>query len=156
MPQMIDSSDDKSCQRLLFWKPCKEIHPQPTLDSDGLAVDGYDLASAPTMLGYAKWYRELKREKKKSKQRKRQLKDFLAQESKGFKQRYAEYLKSDKWQYFRNNIIAQRHSMCERCGQRSAHLNVHHLSYVRIGNELPSDVKVYCLACHKLMHPGWQ
>jgi hypothetical protein len=108
--------------------------------------DIYDVMKATTFYGPAM---------KKVALRRKALKRFLAAESKSLGQTYRDYLKSDKWKYFRDAIIIERGSMCERCGKSSCYLNVHHLSYVRLGNELPEDVKVYCLPCHKAMHPGW-
>ncbi len=39
---------------------------------------------------------------------------------------------------------------CARCGRikSAANLQVHHLTYERLGNELPSDLQVLCHACH--------
>lgn len=85
------------------------------------------------------------------------LREFLAGETKkGIAETYKKYIDSPQWKFFRDSIIRQRGTMCERCGKDRPPLNVHHISYVRLGNELPEDVKVYCLPCHRMIHPGWE
>lgn len=65
---------------------------------------------------------------------------------------YAEYLKSEHWRVFRAGIIAERGNRCEDCGCNSRRVQVHHLTYLRVGAELPSDVKVLCARCHRHRH----
>lgn len=97
------------------------------------------------------------KEEKKDKRRRRELKKFLKEEKKSRRVVYSDHMTSDKWRFFRDQVISERGGMCERCGKRGhAPMNVHHLTYARLGQELPDDVKVYCLPCHKLMHPGWE
>jgi len=38
------------------------------------------------------------------------------------------------------------------CGCGGKGLEVHHLSYRRLGNELLSDLIVLCVGCHKKQH----
>lgn len=33
-------------------------------------------------------------------------------------------------------------------------LQVHHLTYIRLGNEDLSDLQVLCLGCHRRRHPN--
>ncbi len=127
-------------------KVIKQRHKSAIVSRVGVDFDEYDKTPSKAFVG---------RYLRVAGIRKSKLKKFLAEESKSLGQTYKAYLKSDKWDFFRRKIIAERGAMCERCGELSPHLNVHHLTYVRLGNELPDDVKVYCLPCHKLMHPGW-
>ena len=64
---------------------------------------------------------------------------------------YAAYLESDHWKIVRRQALQRALYACERCGQ-SKHLNVHHLTYVRLGAEEPDDLEVLCRGCHKAEH----
>jgi 5-methylcytosine-specific restriction endonuclease McrA len=35
------------------------------------------------------------------------------------------------------------------CGTTNVSLQVHHITYARLGNELPSDLLVVCFDCHR-------
>lgn len=63
---------------------------------------------------------------------------------------YAEYLRSPHWRAFSASV---RKRSCERagCGARTK-LEVHHVTYVRLGAELPTDVRTLCKRCHTLIH----
>lgn len=64
---------------------------------------------------------------------------------------YEEYLESDHWKKFRAKIRRRAGGYCERCkvGKRA---DIHHLSYERLGHELPSDVVAVCSECHEWLH----
>ena len=64
---------------------------------------------------------------------------------------YAAYLYSPEWQRKRTRILQQRGAKCEVCGIKHR-LQVHHLTYARIFNELDTDLKVLCWACHEREH----
>ena len=54
--------------------------------------------------------------------------------------------------------ISGRHA-CEECGKASARgwvLQVHHLTYAHLGNEIEhlDDLKLLCVPCHSFEHPG--
>lgn len=69
--------------------------------------------------------------------------------------KYQTYLRSPKWAAFRTGIIRERGAICERCRKGCANeAHLHHLTYIRLGNELPRDVQVLCRACHQAAHPG--
>jgi 5-methylcytosine-specific restriction endonuclease McrA len=66
---------------------------------------------------------------------------------------YDTYMNSPQWAQKRNMVIQRCGGVCEDCGTaRVAH--VHHLTYVRFGNELPSDLKGLCIDCHQAAHPN--
>jgi len=65
--------------------------------------------------------------------------------------KYQSYLQSDDWQRKRTRVLQQRGAKCEVCGIKHR-LQVHHLTYDRLGNELLSDLKVLCWACHEREH----
>ncbi len=65
---------------------------------------------------------------------------------------YREYLTSEHWVQFRAKIISIRGLRCERCKTFAGPFEVHHLTYVRIGKELETDVQVLCRDCHAAHH----
>lgn len=63
---------------------------------------------------------------------------------------YLSYINSGKWRN-KSKRIRKKRGACEHCG--SIHrLQVHHLTYERLGNELPSDLLVLCRDCHLVIH----
>ena len=61
------------------------------------------------------------------------------------------YLKSDYWKSLRLKTIAARDFKCEICGSESS-LEIHHISYDHLGNELDSDLMCLCRNCHQIVH----
>jgi len=87
------------------------------------------------------------------------------------KDEYQAYLRSPQWQGTRKRALWRAQNRCQSpiCrydyvraftdGDISEHLwkgeyrlDVHHLSYERLGNELPDDLMVLCRDCHDLIH----
>lgn len=66
---------------------------------------------------------------------------------------YRDYLKSDHWDAVKFRVFSARGWKCQDCGS-GKRLEVHHLSYSRIGHEADSDLQVLCFQCHKAKHPG--
>ena len=66
--------------------------------------------------------------------------------------RYNAHLRSEKWNEIRRKILLRCNFMCEGCGAQEA-ARVHHLSYVRLGDEMLFDLVGLCLACHQKVHP---
>jgi 5-methylcytosine-specific restriction endonuclease McrA len=52
--------------------------------------------------------------------------------------------KKRKW------ILEKQNFKCERCGDKA--VQVHHLTYERVGYELPGDLMAVCLSCHGKEH----
>jgi hypothetical protein len=73
------------------------------------------------------------------------------------KEQYELVVKTDCW-HLRRGIYLRNLTWCEICGRpmQKYELEVHHLSYDRIGNELDSDLAAACRPCHALLHglPG--
>lgn len=63
---------------------------------------------------------------------------------------YTDYLQSEHWQDTRERKLSEV-SCCEKCG-KSKGLEVHHLTYERVGNEQMSDLRVLCATCHRRSH----
>lgn len=64
---------------------------------------------------------------------------------------YGEYLQSDEWKATRTKIRRRARGWCERCHVRRR-VDVHHLSYERLGHERPSDLIAVCGWCHQFLH----
>ena len=74
---------------------------------------------------------------------------------KTFNWKYADYIKSAKWESIKGLWIWRRDYKCERCGQKQTKeksLHVHHLNYDRLGFEQEGDVAVLCHDCHYREH----
>lgn len=66
-------------------------------------------------------------------------------------EQYATYLQSAGWRRRRDEALKAAGWTCQRCGARKG-LQVHHLTYERIGAELPEDLQVLCRSCHEGEH----
>jgi hypothetical protein len=64
---------------------------------------------------------------------------------------YAWYLGSAFWRERRDFILHRAGHTCEKCGKRRA-TEVHHLTYLRVFQELPSDLVALCKPCHTEIH----
>jgi hypothetical protein len=67
------------------------------------------------------------------------------------KQRYDEYLRSPEWKERRDRIVKRDRGQCQSCTSKSQ-LQVHHMTYERIGNEHDDDLVTVCHACHQRIH----
>jgi 5-methylcytosine-specific restriction endonuclease McrA len=69
---------------------------------------------------------------------------------------YGKYLKIDCWQLRRSAYLRQRGKQCELCGAQEEFIRgtvqVHHLTYARLGSETDLDLIAVCDACHRAMH----
>ncbi len=75
------------------------------------------------------------------------------------KDEYHRYLQTQIWAGKREQALERTSHTCELCGfVASEHgytpiiLNVHHLTYDRLGYEEPKDLQVLCRPCHKKQH----
>ena len=68
---------------------------------------------------------------------------------------YRRYLNSQAWAARRAEILARADGECEECGATllPGEAEVHHLSYERVGRELPEDLVALCPGCHRRAHP---
>jgi hypothetical protein len=74
---------------------------------------------------------------------------------------YEGYLESEHWRSFRRLVFeAQRvrlglnRNVCESCSSSKDEINLqlHHLTYERMGNGRIEDVRVICRECHQKVH----
>jgi hypothetical protein len=66
---------------------------------------------------------------------------------------YQAYLKSEYWKQRRYATLERANFRCELCSETD-NLNVHHLTYERLGNESPDDLMVICGGHHWIEHSG--
>lgn len=64
---------------------------------------------------------------------------------------YQWYLGSAFWRERREWIMKRAEGICEKCKKRRA-TEVHHLNYLRVFNELPTDLVALCRQCHSEIH----
>jgi len=73
---------------------------------------------------------------------------------------YAAYLRSYHGRRLRKQAVERARYCCMRCGRTDPHrdrkpgtrLQVHHLTYARLGEEHFEDLLVLCNDCHRLQH----
>lgn len=66
------------------------------------------------------------------------------------KMEYQGYLASREWALKREAVRKRSGSKCERCKKNEMDA-VHHLTYIRIGNELLTDLQAICDPCHEFL-----
>ena len=64
---------------------------------------------------------------------------------------YREYIKSRAWAAKRKEALAYHGRKCAICGS-DRNLEVHHLTYKRLGREKMKDLQVTCKDCHRIHH----
>lgn len=64
---------------------------------------------------------------------------------------YNAYLHTPHWRVVRNRALRLAGFKCTKC-QVGRELQVHHLSYDRLGEELDTDLEVLCRGCHLGLH----
>lgn len=67
---------------------------------------------------------------------------------------YTAYLSSEEWASKRRLVLARCRGLCEACGAmvEEAEVEVHHLTYERVGEELLDDLIGLCPGCHRRAH----
>mgnify|MGYP003418506387 CR=1 FL=1 len=64
---------------------------------------------------------------------------------------YDVYIRSDEWKEFRKGYFQRHEKKCRVCG--SAHnIQLHHITYERLGNEADDDLAPLCEGCHDEVH----
>lgn len=64
---------------------------------------------------------------------------------------YDGYLKSEEWRARREKVMQRCDGVCEGCGNAKA-VQVHHLTYERVGREMLFDLVGICAQCHSGVH----
>lgn len=69
-------------------------------------------------------------------------------------QQYKDYMRSDEWEAKKQERIAIDGS-CVMCGKpisRIRSVQVHHVTYARLGKNVLTDLCTLCGSCHKKIH----
>ncbi|HAM02637.1 MAG TPA: hypothetical protein DCQ30_10515 [Acidimicrobiaceae bacterium] len=85
------------------------------------------------------WLRAKQREQRRRARRERQA-------------AYRRYLHSPHWQLRRRSALERANGRCRDCGRPTVSLEVHHLTYRRLGREHRKDLRALCPACHERRH----
>ena len=64
----------------------------------------------------------------------------------------AEYLQTPHWQLTRKRALLRAGFQCQGCERANLSLDVHHLTYDRLGREAEADLIVLCRLCHAKEH----
>ena len=64
---------------------------------------------------------------------------------------YRKYINSEAWQQKRRVKFANDGRFCQKC-ETENELDVHHLTYERLGNENLDDLIILCRRCHNYYH----
>ena len=67
------------------------------------------------------------------------------------KQDKKDYMRSEKWKQKRK-LVLQRDGYCCMDCLSGDQLEVHHITYKRLGNEKLSDLATVCRSCHQKIH----
>ena len=66
---------------------------------------------------------------------------------------YKNYLTSEKWRNRRKEYLKKWGYNCQECGySKPGKIQIHHLNYFRLGEELDSDLIALCKRCHRRKH----
>ena len=65
---------------------------------------------------------------------------------------YEQYLRSPEWRRKREQRLRLDGYVCQKCGKTSKEyrLEVHHLTYERLGHERMEDLQTLCVLCHPI------
>lgn len=69
----------------------------------------------------------------------------------GWREAYQRHLESEKWKSLRRRVWDRCGGVCEGCAERTA-VELHHLTYARLGHELLTDLVALCEGCHDRAH----
>lgn len=75
----------------------------------------------------------------------------LEERSQARREWYQEYLRSPAWARRRQLVLDREKGLCQGC-RTSRAIEVHHLNYDHIGNELLFDLVALCSECHRKAH----
>ena len=64
---------------------------------------------------------------------------------------YNEYLNTEQWNEKKEHRLALDNNQCVLCFSTNS-LHVHHVTYERLFDELPSDLMTVCKSCHETIH----
>ena len=91
--------------------------------------------------------------KKPSKKKRRRSKERgILEPKRGFvRPEYRQYINSREWAAKRKEAFQYHGRKCSTCGSEH-NLEVHHLTYQRLGREKMEDLQILCGDCHRIRH----
>lgn len=64
---------------------------------------------------------------------------------------YEEYMITKHWEKLRSKYFKRHSRICAKCGSREL-VQLHHITYRRLGEEKPTDLIPLCKNCHHELH----
>lgn len=64
---------------------------------------------------------------------------------------YLEYLNSDQWKERRKLVLERDNNTCQLC-KKETEIDIHHLHYDNLFNELLDGLQALCRDCHAKLH----
>ena len=61
---------------------------------------------------------------------------------------YRKYIRSSKWRRLRKERLLSANGLCEQCHNAAA-TDIHHRSYLHLGDERPEELLAVCPDCHE-------
>lgn len=77
---------------------------------------------------------------------------FAKPKSKGRRAELNAARRTKHWRWLRIQVLKRANNRCEACGMGGCRLEVHHLTYERLREELLTDVLLLCQPCHAARH----
>jgi 5-methylcytosine-specific restriction endonuclease McrA len=62
------------------------------------------------------------------------------------------YLASRQWKDLRIQVLKRDNFQCRKCQVANVPFEIHHITYIRLGNEELSDLVTLCRSCHQQVH----
>ena len=93
----------------------------------------------------------IQQEERDAKEKRRADAKQIRHEKRKWHGTYVEYLRSDQWAAKRRAAMKHHGRKCGVCGSVRS-LEVHHLTYKRLGHERMKDLQILCGDCHRIRH----
>jgi len=103
------------------------------------------------------WIQGLKRRHQSKKDRKKQRRLERESRLKASQKRpnYLDYINSKAWRRKKARYYKKHGKICQICGS-DKYVELHHLTYKRLGQEPDEDLQALCKGCHQNTHEGYK
>jgi len=96
--------------------------------------------------------RLLKEQRRLKRQDRKKHRPPKAPDEPRYSKQYTDYMASPEWKAKKRQVFSARGYVCEHCKATDVQLHVHHLTYIRLGNEKLEDLAIVCRPCHNKAH----